>query len=411
MKIYICLPRKIIIDSSTQKDLRGKLCSGLKKYYGKFSVLDIEFSKTRGNNIIVNIMNEPLRSYYDDKIVRVIREIISSDAIINLHNKDFTPLDEDIGEIERLSHNYHAEEPRYTLEQVILPEDTLNRIKEAANMSKHEVRKIVFEDWGLRNIVPHAASAMNFYGNPGTGKTMAAEAVAKYLKKKIIRASYADIESKYHGEGPKMVKAIFMAAARDDAVLFIDESDSLLSKRLTNVTDGSAQAINSMRSQLLISIEQFNGVVIFATNLVINYDKAFISRLRSIEFPMPDLNARKQIWQKHLYGNNINIPLDDSVNIDELAEKYNFFCGREIKNAVVNACVSKALEITSKEDNNLYISKDDLIKACEKVIEELKKLLASSDHTDSRKILFTEEENKSIARTAQREFDKIREKS
>ncbi len=162
---------------------------------------------------------------------------------------------------------------------------------------------------------------MSFYEPPGTGKTMAAEAVVSMLGKKIIRAAYADIESKYHGEGSKMVKAIFKAAERDDAVLFLDESDSLLSKRLTNVTEGSAQAINSMRSQLLISLERFKGIVIFATNLVVNYDKVFLSRLISIEFPMPDSEARKIIWQRHIKGEGIKIPLSDDVDTDTLAIK------------------------------------------------------------------------------------------
>ncbi len=65
---------------------------------------------------------------------------------------------------------------------------------------------------------------------------------------------------------------------------FFDEADSLLSKRLTSVSQGSEQAINSMRSQLLICLEEFRGIVIFATNLVINYDQAFLTRLISVEF-------------------------------------------------------------------------------------------------------------------------------
>lgn len=99
-----------------------------------------------------------------------------------------------------------------------------------------------------------------------------------------------------------MVKAIFRAAERENAILFLDESDSLLSKRLTNVSDGSAQAINSMRSQLLICLENFTGIVIFATNLVVNYDKAFLSRLINVEFTYPTEEERVAIWNIHLKG-------------------------------------------------------------------------------------------------------------
>lgn len=275
---------------------------------------------------------------------------------------------------EKLSENYKAELPRYSFNQVVLPEKVRNHILEA--VATIEVEHKVFDEWGLRTIIPNASSAMSFYGPPGTGKSMAAEAIAERLQKKILRATYADIESKFHGEGPKMVKAIFKAAERDDAVLFLDEADSLLSKRLTNVSDGSAQAINSMRSQLLICLEQFRGIVIFATNLVVNYDKAFLSRLINIEFVVPDKDARKSIWHQHLYGKGIKLPLADNINLDELADKY-VFCGREIKNAVKDACVTVAIS------NNDLIQQEDLLKAAEKTKTESEKVLKAEDHTKS----------------------------
>lgn len=273
---------------------------------------------------------------------------------------------------ERLSMNYHASEPRYSFEQVVLPAAVLEKIEEAIGII--EVESKVFDDWGLRSIMPVASSALSFYGPPGTGKSMAAEAIAKKLGKKILSASYADIESKYHGEGPKMVKAIFKAAENDNAVLFLDESDSLLSKRLTNVTDGSAQAINSMRSQLLISLEQFRGIVIFATNLVINYDKAFLSRLINIEFAYPDAEEREKIWWNHLRSKGIRIPLDEDVNIRILAEDYNF-CGREIKNAVKSACIAVALARREK------VAQRDFVKACDRTLAERVDMLSAHDHT------------------------------
>ena len=199
---------------------------------------------------------------------------------------------------------------------------------------------------------------------------MAAEAIAHKLGKKILKASYADIESKYHGEGPKMVKAIFKAAQDNDAVLFIDEADSLLSKRLTNVTQGSEQAINSMRSQLLICLEEFHGIVIFATNLVVNYDKAFLTRLISIEFKKPDVEARQKIWEVHIRpinGNKLNIPLSEDVSTQELAAKYEF-TGREIRKAVISACVHAAT------NNKNKVSQQDFLFACDNVIKEIESL-------------------------------------
>ncbi len=104
---------------------------------------------------------------------------------------------------------------------------------------------------------------------------------------------------------------------RDNAILFIDEADSLLSRRLTNVTQGSEQAINSMRSQLLICLERFRGVVIFATNLVENYDKAFETRVRHVHFLLPDEQGRRDIWRRHLPA---RLPLAPDISLDQPPE-------------------------------------------------------------------------------------------
>ena len=268
--------------------------------------------------------------------------------------------------------NYVPTTPHYSFDRVILADETVSKIIEAVNIIKYE--SLVFDEWGLRAIQPNPSSALSFYGPSGTGKTMAAEAVANMLGKKILKVGYADIESKYHGEGPKMVKAIFMAAERNDCVLFIDEADSLLSKRLTNVTQGSEQAINSMRSQLLICMEEFKGTVIFATNLVVNYDNAFLTRLISVEFKRPSAELRKKIWRVHLYATNnngLNIPLSNDIDLNELAEKFDF-CGRQIRKAVVSACVKTAMSGKSLVDMKV------LMESCEQTKKEEESLGATS---------------------------------
>jgi ATP-dependent 26S proteasome regulatory subunit len=165
----------------------------------------------------------------------------------------------------------------------------------------------------------------------------------------------------YHGEGPKNVESIFLAAQRDNAVLFIDEADSLLSRRLTNVTQGSEQAINSMRSQLLICLEKFKGIVIFATNLAENYDKAFETRIRSIHFDMPDEACRKRIWECHIPS---KFPLAEGLTRESVATelaKQDDFCGRDIRNAVKS--VGEDLILTDKSAANI----DDFLNAIERV--------------------------------------------
>lgn len=285
-------------------------------------------------------------------------------------------------DFENRSKAYVPVEPSYSFDRVIIPDNVRMKIEEAINILKYE--HLVFEKWGLYEIQPNPSSSLSFFGPSGTGKTMAAEAIAKKLGKKILKVSYADVESKYHGEGPKMIKAIFMAAEREDAVLFFDEADSLLSKRLTNVTQGSEQAINSMRSQLLICLESFHGIVIFATNLVINYDNAFLTRLISVEFKSPDAPTRKRIWDVHIRPVNngesskLNIPLGDDVATQKLADNFDF-SGREIRNAVISACISAAMQ--DKE----YVCQEDFVFACEKIVKEKESLAKANDHTESRK--------------------------
>ena len=385
MRIYITLPGNF---PASREKLRASLHDSFTKYYGQFPDSDIEFFG--GDSVTVCIMENAKRPGHESEITSAITEIFGCPVEVKLNykqlNPDYRPKNlppsakpkqdsrEEASEFdyEKLSLNYHAEEPHYTFEQVILPELTRRKIIEA--VATIQVEEKVFDDWGLRSIIPYAVSAMSFYGAPGTGKSMAAEAVAAMLGKKIIRAAYADIESKYHGEGPKMVKAIFLAAQREDAVLFLDESDSLLSKRLTDVRSGSEQAINSMRSQLLISLERFRGIVIFATNLVVNYDRAFLSRLISIEFPNPDAEARRAIWERHLRGNGLRIPLSDDVDTGELAVRYDAFCGREIKNAVRDACIVCAM------NGSETVRQSDLLRASEKVKTEAENVQNASDH-------------------------------
>lgn len=236
---------------------------------------------------------------------------------------------------------YQAEVPFYQFGMLQIPESTLEQIDRA--LARIEYEREIFDEWGLYAIQPNPVCALSFYGPSGTGKSMAADAIASRLGKKIIKTSYANIENKYVGEGPKNVRAVFLAAEQQDAVLFIDEAESLLSKRLINVSEPSAQALNSMRSELLITLERYHGIVVFATNLAANYDHAFESRLISIRFDLPDADMRERIWKAHLYPTKgakvrLNIPLSDDVDVKALAGAIEL-CGRDIRSAVIDACV------------------------------------------------------------------------
>ncbi len=251
---------------------------------------------------------------------------------------------------------YKAQPPYFNFDQLVVPEALKEDLLSAVEVMRMEHK--VFDEWGLRKIEPFPHAALNFHGPPGTGKTLAAHAIAHRLKQSILIAGYAEIESKFHGEGPKNIKALFHAAERDQALLFIDEADSLLSRRLTEVTQGSEQAINSMRSQLFICLQEFRGTVIFATNLVESYDEAFETRVRHLHFPMPDESCRRAIWQVHLVP---QLPLAEDVSLDQLAAYAGDICGRDIKNAVIDAAIRTA------RYGKDHVEQRDLIEALDRI--------------------------------------------
>jgi SpoVK/Ycf46/Vps4 family AAA+-type ATPase len=233
---------------------------------------------------------------------------------------------------------YAAQQPQFAFEQLVLPEAVKDQLITAVEAIRLRAR--IYDDWGLRAIEPAPSVALNLHGPPGTGKTLAAHAIAARLGMPIIMAGYAELESKFHGDGPKNIKAAFQAATEQNALLFVDEADSLLSRRLTDVNQGSEQAINSMRSQIVLCLDQFTGVVVFSTNLVENYDKAFESRVRHFHFPLPDDAARQVIWRTLLVP---QLPLAADVDLAELAAATDGLSGRSIKLVIIAAAERVAL--------------------------------------------------------------------
>lgn len=264
--------------------------------------------------------------------------------------------------------SFIAQKPKTTLDRVILPPKVKEEVETSLSLIKFQTK--IYEDWGFSEVDNKPKLILNFYGPPGTGKTMVSHAIAQQLGKNILAVNYAEIESKYVGDAPKNLFKAFETATKEKAVLFFDEADSFLGKRIENVSSSSDQAINSLRSQMLILLEDFDGVVIFATNLAKNYDRAFESRiLKHIHFDLPDLEGRKQIIHITIPS---KIPFSEEVNKDNLCEKLaeisENFSGREIKNAVLESLTLAA------QSGNEVIDEDFFIKGFENTKEKIKKL-------------------------------------
>lgn len=230
-------------------------------------------------------------------------------------------------------------EPHYGWEDLILPEDKLTQLQEICSQARHRYR--VFGEWGFGRKLSHGKglSAL-FSGPPGTGKTMAAEVIARDLQVDLYKVDLSGVVSKYIGETEKNLSRIFQSAETSNAILFFDEADALFGKR-TEVSDAHDRYANIETSYLLQKMEEYDGIVILATNLRENMDEAFTRRLRFIvEFPFPDEASRQLIWKTHFPP---EAPLSETIDYELLARKIQI-AGGNIKNIVLNAAFYAAEE-------------------------------------------------------------------
>lgn len=253
-------------------------------------------------------------------------------------------------------------EPRWSFQDMYIEPKVLEEINRTLLIAKYRAK--LFDEWKLGNGQKIGrAIVFNFYGASGTGKSMTGEAIAAQLGKKVYAVNYSELESKYVGETPKNIVAAFRRAQADNAVLIFDEADSFLGKRLTNVTQSADYGVNITRSVMLLELEKFDGVVIFTTNLISNYDEAFKRRiLTGIKFELPHENARRKIWEIYL---NRGLPLDENVTAEKLATHYENISGADIKDMLLHAAVSALY----RDENNPTLTPADFDVAYEMILE------------------------------------------
>src|SRR5262249_34401143 len=157
----------------------------------------------------------------------------------------------------------------------------------------------VFEDWGFGAHTSRGSGvAALFAGSSGTGKTFAAEVLARDLSLDLYRVDLSQVVSKYIGETEKNLRRIFDAADSGGVVLLFDEADALFGKR-SEVKDSHDRYANIEVSYLLQRMETYRGLAILTTNLKDAIDTAFLRRLRFVvHFPFPDTAGRAEIWRR-----------------------------------------------------------------------------------------------------------------
>jgi AAA+ superfamily predicted ATPase len=225
-------------------------------------------------------------------------------------------------------------EPRAGLSfaDLVLPRPSRRQLDELRGRIAYSHR--IYDEFGFeRRITLGRGVVAMFTGASGTGKTMAAELLAREQGADLYKVDLAAVVSKYVGETEKNLDRVFADAERANAMIFFDEADALFAKR-GEVREAKDRWANVELAFLLQRIEEHRGVVILASNLRQNIDEAFLRRLHSIvDFPNPDATARLRIWIG-MFPANLDYPPEDSIA--ELAERF-ALPGGSIRNVVLDA--------------------------------------------------------------------------
>ena len=182
-------------------------------------------------------------------------------------------------------------------DDLVLPEPELSLLRQIADQVRH--RALVYHDWGFAERLSRGLGITALFAGPsGTGKSMAAEVLARDLRLSLYRIDLSAVVSKYIGETEKNLRRVFDAAEQGAAVLFFDEADALFGKR-SEVKDSHDRYANIEVNYLLQRMESYRGVAVLATNMRSALDQAFLRRLRFVvTFPFPAAAERRLIWSK-----------------------------------------------------------------------------------------------------------------
>lgn len=240
-------------------------------------------------------------------------------------------------------------------------EQQIQEIKEAVELPLTHPE--LYEDIGIK-----PPKGVILYGEPGTGKTLLAKAVANSTSATFLRVVGSELIQKYLGDGPKLVRELFRVA--DDlapSIVFIDEIDAIGTKRYDSHSGGEREIQRTML-ELLNQMDGFDAVgdvkVIMATNRIETLDPALIrpGRIdRKIEFPLPDAKTKRRIFSIHTSKMNLS-----DVNLEEFVMAKDELSGADIKAVCTEA------GLLALRERRMCVTQADFRKAKEKVLYKKK---------------------------------------
>jgi hypothetical protein len=246
--------------------------------------------------------------------------------------------------------NFNSEFPARLIEtqldwaDLVLPPSTFEQLEEIKDWILHGQQ--LLQDWEMHKKLQPGFTSL-FCGPPGTGKTLSACLIGKYCGRDVYKIDLSMIVSKYIGETEKNLAKVFDMAEHKQWILFFDEADALFGKR-TKVSDAHDRYANQEISFLLQRIEEFNGVVILASNMKTNIDDAFVRRFQSVVyFPMPRPVERLRIWQNAFSPKSV---LEERIDLPRIAERYDLSGG-----TIMNVVRYSSLKALSRKASVIFL--------------------------------------------------------
>ncbi|HET9439500.1 MAG TPA: ATP-binding protein [Longimicrobiales bacterium] len=247
--------------------------------------------------------------------------------------------------------NFNSDFPARLIEtelawsDLVLPDATLDQLDEIRDWLQHG--PTLLGAWGMQHKLRPGFTSL-FHGPPGTGKTLSACLLGRHCGCDVYKIDLSMVVSKYIGETEKNLAKVFDLAEHRRWILFFDEADALFGRR-TRVESSHDRYANQEISFLLQRIEEFNGVVILASNLKSNVDDAFLRRFQSVvHFPMPRPAERKRIWQNAFSPRAV---LEDGIDLGRLAEKHELSGG-----TIMNVVRYSSLKALSRNQSVIWLA-------------------------------------------------------
>jgi SpoVK/Ycf46/Vps4 family AAA+-type ATPase len=257
--------------------------------------------------------------------------------------------------------------PKRLWGDLVLPKDTLMQLREFCQQARYRVT--VYGDWGFDQKLSLGKGLLALFAGPsGTGKTLSAEILANELGLDLYKVDLSCVVSKYIGETEKNLSRVFQDAQDSNAILLFDEADALFGKR-SEVKDAHDRYANIEINYLLQRVEEYEGVIILASNMSKNIDDAFLRRMHfCIEFPFPNEDYRLRIWQGIFPP---QAPLEEDLDFEFLASKFKI-AGGNIKNVALAAAFRAA------EDEGV-IRMDHLVMGMKREYQKLGKVCEKAE--------------------------------